>query len=75
MMKVLAAHRAGLRTIILPTRNIDDLDELPQDVRKDLTLVPVERIDEVLAAALREREPERPKKKRAKVLEPQIATA
>ncbi len=54
MMKVLAAHRAGLRTIILPQRNVDDLDELPVDVRADLTLVPVERIDDVLAAALRE---------------------
>jgi ATP-dependent Lon protease len=53
-MKVLAAHRAGLRTIILPERNMDDLDELPEDVRKDLTFVPVERIDEVLESALRE---------------------
>jgi ATP-dependent Lon protease len=52
-MKVLAAHRAGLRTIILPERNMDDLDELPTDVRDDLTFVPVERIDEVLAVALR----------------------
>lgn len=56
-MKVLAAHRAGLRTIILPERNMDDLDELPPDVREDLTFVPVERIDEVLNVALREPEP------------------
>jgi len=56
MLKVLAAHRAGLRTIILPQRNVDDLDELPADVRADLTLVPVERIDEVLHAAIREPE-------------------
>src|ERR1700687_5332032 len=52
-MKVLAAHRAGLRTIILPERNMDDLDELPDDVRNDLTFVPVKTIDEVLAAAIR----------------------
>ena len=52
-MKTLAAHRAGLRTIILPERNLDDLDELPDDVRKDLTFVPVKTIDEVLAAAIR----------------------
>jgi len=52
-MKVLAAHRAGLRTIILPERNMDDLDELPDDVRNDLTFVPVQTIDEVLAAAIR----------------------
>jgi ATP-dependent Lon protease len=52
-MKVLAAHRAGLRTIVLPERNMDDLDELPEDVRADLTFVPVQRISEVLAAAIR----------------------
>ncbi len=57
-MKVLAAHRAGLQTIILPKRNMDDLDELPDDVRSDLTFVPVEHIDEVLAVALREQKPE-----------------
>src|SRR5258708_7379437 len=56
-MKVLAAHRGGLRTIILPERNMDDLDELPDDVRNDLTFVPVQRIDEVLAAAIRRPEP------------------
>jgi ATP-dependent Lon protease len=53
-MKVLAAHRSGIKTIVLPERNMDDLDELPEDVRKDLTFVPVQRIDEVLAAAIRE---------------------
>ncbi len=62
MMKVLAAHRAGLRTIVLPKRNVDDLDELPKNVRDDLTLVPVDRIDQVLEAAIRK--PEAPKRKR-----------
>jgi ATP-dependent Lon protease len=52
-MKVLAAHRAGLRTIVLPEQNMDDLDELPAEVRNDLTFVPVQRIDQVLAAAIR----------------------
>jgi len=51
--KVLAAHRAGLKTIILPQRNEMDLDELPEDVRKELTFVPVERVDQVLEVALR----------------------
>jgi ATP-dependent Lon protease len=51
--KVLAAHRAGLKTIILPQRNEMDLDELPEDIRKELTFVPVERVDEVLEVALR----------------------
>jgi ATP-dependent Lon protease len=51
-MKVLAAHRAGLTTVILPKRNEHDLDELPEDVRQALTFVPVEMIHEVLRAAL-----------------------
>ncbi len=52
-MKVLAAHRAGLTTVILPKRNEGDLDELPDDVRQAMTFVPVDRIDEALAVALR----------------------
>ena len=51
-MKVLAAHRAGLTTVILPKRNEHDLDELPDDVRQAITFVLVEMIDEVLSTAL-----------------------
>ena len=51
-MKVLAAHRAGLTTIILPKRNERDLEDLPDDVRQAMTFVPVDRIDEALAVAL-----------------------
>ena len=50
--KVLAAHRAGLRTIILPHRNAPDLDELPPEVRAELTFVLAERMGDVLDAAL-----------------------
>jgi ATP-dependent Lon protease len=50
-MKVLAAHRAGLTTVILPKRNERDLEELPDEVRQALTFVPVEMIDEVLCTA------------------------
>ncbi|MEP7285594.1 MAG: endopeptidase La [Chloroflexota bacterium] len=57
-LKVLAAHRAGLRTIIVPERNMDDLDELPDDVRADLTFIPVQRLNEVLAAAIQPSESE-----------------
>ena len=56
--KALGAHRAGIKTIILPRRNMDDLDELPREVFKELTFIPVDTLDEVLAAALRE--PENP---------------
>jgi len=51
-MKVLAAHRAGLTTVILPKRNECDLDDLPDEVRSDMIFLPVERIDEALKAAL-----------------------
>jgi len=50
--KVLAAHRAGLREIVLPKRNEGDLDEVPEAVREQITFHLVETIDEVLAVAL-----------------------
>ncbi|MFC1866800.1 endopeptidase La [Thermodesulfobacteriota bacterium] len=55
-MKVLAAHRAGLTTVILPKRNERDLEELPDDVKNEITFVPVEKIEEALAVALISRE-------------------
>lgn len=51
-MKVLAAHRGGLSTVILPRRNERDLDDLPEDVRSAVRFIPVDTIDEVLDAAL-----------------------
>ena len=50
--KVLAAHRNGLKTVILPRRNEADLEELPDEVRQALGFVFVETVDEALAAAL-----------------------
>jgi ATP-dependent Lon protease len=50
--KVLAAHRAGIRRIILPSRNEADLEEIPAEVRQELEIVLVSRISEVLDAAL-----------------------
>ena len=49
--KVLAAHRAGLRRIILPKANEKDLKEIPAEVRDDLQIFLVQRLDEVLQAA------------------------
>jgi len=49
--KVLAAHRAGIKRIILPKANEKDLKDVPQEVRDDLTFILVERIEEVLPAA------------------------
>jgi ATP-dependent Lon protease len=50
--KVLAAHRAGLKTVILPKRNESDLEELPEEVRKSMKFIFVETVDDVLNAAL-----------------------
>jgi ATP-dependent Lon protease len=55
--KVLAAHRAGIKRIILPERNKADLEEIPREVRDELEFIIVSRLDEVLKAAL-EREPQ-----------------
>jgi ATP-dependent Lon protease len=50
--KVLAAHRAGLRDVIIPARNAPDLDDVPQKVRDELSFHPVYTIEEALAVAL-----------------------
>ena len=50
--KVLAAHRAGLDTVILPSRNERDLDDLPEEIRKELKFILAERVSDVWNAAL-----------------------
>jgi len=50
--KVLAARRAGLKTVLLPKENERDLEEVPAELKKDLAFVFVETVDDVLAAAL-----------------------
>jgi len=66
--KVLAAHRSGLKTIILPRRNEADLEDLPEEVLNDLKFIFADTIDEALDAAL---EPvSKPRRKQRKVAEP-----
>lgn len=55
--KVLAARRAGIKTVILPDRNQNDLEDVPEELRKEMTFIPVERIDQVISAALKDKEP------------------
>jgi ATP-dependent Lon protease len=55
--KVLAAHRAGIKMILLPKLNKKDLEELPESVRKEMKFVPVDEISEAVREAL-----ERPRK-------------
>jgi ATP-dependent Lon protease len=50
--KVLAARRAGLDTVILPRRNAADLDELPEEAKKEMHFILVDTLDEVFKAAL-----------------------
>lgn len=50
--KILAAHRGGIRKIILPKDNEKDLIDIPKNILKDLSIVPVEHMDAVLMHAL-----------------------
>jgi ATP-dependent Lon protease len=50
--KVLAAHRAGIKHVLLPLRNAKDIEDIPEEVRNELRIDLVKRIDEVLAHAL-----------------------
>lgn len=50
--KSIAAHRSGLKTIIIPKENVRDLDEIPQSVKEELEIIPVERVEEVIKVAL-----------------------
>ena len=52
--KVLAAHRAGIKVVLLPVDNRKDIDDIPNNIRKQLELITVEHMDEVLNIALRD---------------------
>jgi ATP-dependent Lon protease len=50
--KALAAYRAGFRAMLFPAANLKDLDDVPEDVRQSLEMIPVETMDDVFAIAL-----------------------
>ncbi len=50
--KLLAAHRGGIKTVLIPDENERDLKEIPENIKSDLTIIPVKWIDEVLEVAL-----------------------
>ena len=52
--KMLAAHRYGVKTILLPEQNMQDLEELPVNVRAAIKFIPVNHMDQVLKLALEE---------------------
>jgi len=55
--KLLAAHRGGIKTVLIPEENVKDLAEIPDNIKNRLDIVPVKWVDQVLQLAL-EREPE-----------------
>ncbi len=50
--KLIAAHRGGIKTVVIPKENEKDLKEMPVHIKRGLTLIPVEHMDQVLGAAL-----------------------
>ncbi len=64
--KVLAAHRAGLKTVLVPLKNKKDMVEIPARVKRDLNFVFVDRMDEVLPVALLEAPKKAPRRSHAK---------
>jgi ATP-dependent Lon protease len=52
--KLLAAHRAGIKRVIIPDRNVKDLIDVPEEVKSEMEILSVKRMDEVLALALKD---------------------
>jgi ATP-dependent Lon protease len=64
--KILAAHRAGIKTVIIPEKNVKDLVDVPKKAQHDLKIIPVKHMDEVLQIAIAPEpviEPPRPRKR------------
>jgi ATP-dependent Lon protease len=55
--KVLAAHRNGLTTVILPKRNEQDLDDVPEEIRNSMKFIFAETVEDVIEAALEKAKP------------------
>jgi ATP-dependent Lon protease len=53
--KVLAAHRAGIKRVLIPERNKADLDEIPAEIKNDLEFIQISKMDQLLDAALEEK--------------------
>ena len=51
--KSIAAHRSGLKKILIPKENVKDIDEIPESVRNSLEIIPIEYADEAIKVALK----------------------
>jgi ATP-dependent Lon protease len=73
--KLLAAHRGGIKSVIIPSENVKDLKEIPDNIKKDLDIKPVRWIDEVFALALKGYPARSLKKNKGKKLKAVVSTA
>jgi ATP-dependent Lon protease len=71
--KVLAAHRNGLRTIILPKRNEQDIDDVPEEIKKSMKFIFVETVDDVIKSALEEPDKKKASKTKTKTKKKTVA--
>ena len=67
--KVLAAHRGGITRVLIPIENTKDIEEIPQRIRREVTIIPVDHMDRVLEEALVEGNPIFPKRAASSVRE------
>lgn len=68
--KTLAAHRAGLKVVLVPEKNMKDLVDVPKKVREDLKIIPLQHMDQVIELALSPDavlEPPRPRRRTEEV--------
>ena len=74
--KLLAAHRGGIKTVMIPEENVKDLQDIPENVKNHLEIIPVKWIDRVLEIALESMPQPIPEDEPAKVVEtkPEAAT-
>jgi ATP-dependent Lon protease len=73
--KLLAAHRGGIKTVMIPEENVKDLQDIPENVKNHLEIVPVRWIDRVLEVALTSAPQPLPDEEVAKVVEPAAKAA
>jgi ATP-dependent Lon protease len=73
--KLLAAHRGGIKTVMIPEENVKDLQDIPENVKNHLEIVPVRWIDRVLEVALTSVPQPLPDEEVAKVVEPAAKAA
>ena len=76
--KLLAAHRGGIKTVLIPEENVKDLQDIPENVKNHLEIVPVRWIEQVLQLALESMPPalpeDEPVSAKGEVAKPEVTT-